>query len=136
MKHHLQVPFRLLKDVPDLACGDPGTGNLILQADNLVGLKALPRERVPNSPLLGVCRGVGIYLLHNGILGDKISPKEYQKEMACAGTANVGTGRIRRARDQIENHPQIAMPSKEPDFITQCPRCPESAGLTRGMNVC
>lgn len=41
VKHHLQVPFRLLKDVPDLACGDPGTGNLILQADNLVGLKAL-----------------------------------------------------------------------------------------------
>jgi hypothetical protein len=31
----------------------------------------LPRERVPNSPLLGVCRGVGIYLLYNGILGDK-----------------------------------------------------------------
>lgn len=41
MKHHLQVPFQLLKDVPDLACGDPGTGNLIMQADNLVGLKAL-----------------------------------------------------------------------------------------------
>jgi adenine-specific DNA-methyltransferase len=31
----------------------------------------LPRERVSNTPLLGVCRGVGIYLLYNGILGDK-----------------------------------------------------------------
>jgi site-specific DNA-methyltransferase (adenine-specific)/adenine-specific DNA-methyltransferase len=31
----------------------------------------LPRERVPNSPLLGICRGVGIFLLYNGILGDK-----------------------------------------------------------------
>jgi len=31
----------------------------------------LPRERVPNTPLLGVCRGVAIYLLYNGILGDK-----------------------------------------------------------------
>jgi len=41
VKHHLQVPFRLLNDVPALACGDPGTGNIILQADNLVGLKAL-----------------------------------------------------------------------------------------------
>lgn len=39
--HHLQVPFHLLKDVSDLSCGDPGTGNLILQADNLIGLKAL-----------------------------------------------------------------------------------------------
>lgn len=26
----------------------------------------LPRERVPNTPFLGACRGVGIYLLYNG----------------------------------------------------------------------
>jgi len=31
----------------------------------------LPRERVPNSPFLGECNGVGLYLLFNGILGDK-----------------------------------------------------------------
>lgn len=31
----------------------------------------LPRERVTKSPFLGACRGVGIYLLYNGILGDK-----------------------------------------------------------------
>jgi len=31
----------------------------------------LPRERVSKSALLGECRGVGIYLLYNGILGDK-----------------------------------------------------------------
>lgn len=41
VKHHQQVPFHLLKDVPDLACGDPGSGNLIVQGDNLVALKAL-----------------------------------------------------------------------------------------------
>jgi adenine-specific DNA-methyltransferase len=40
-KHHLDVPFHLLKDIPSFACGDPGTGNIILQADNLVGLKAI-----------------------------------------------------------------------------------------------
>lgn len=39
--HHQQVRFRLLKDVPDLACGDPGSGNLIVQGDNLAALKAL-----------------------------------------------------------------------------------------------
>jgi len=39
--HHLEVPFRLLKDVPELACGDPGSGNLIVEGDNLVALKAL-----------------------------------------------------------------------------------------------
>ncbi len=31
----------------------------------------LPRERVTKSPFLGACRGVGIYLLYNGILKDK-----------------------------------------------------------------
>lgn len=41
IKHHQEVPFHLLKDVPDLSCGDPGTGNLIVQGDNLVALKAL-----------------------------------------------------------------------------------------------
>jgi len=41
INHHLEVPFHLLKDVPELGCGDPGSGNLIVQADNLLGLKAL-----------------------------------------------------------------------------------------------
>jgi len=41
VNHHHQVPFHLLKDVPELSCGDPGTGNLIVQGDNLVALKAL-----------------------------------------------------------------------------------------------
>jgi adenine-specific DNA-methyltransferase len=41
VNHHHQVPFRLLKDVSDLACGQPGDGNLIVQGDNLVRLKAL-----------------------------------------------------------------------------------------------
>ena len=41
VNHHRQVPFHLLKDVPDLACGEPGDANLIVQGDNLVALKAL-----------------------------------------------------------------------------------------------
>jgi adenine-specific DNA-methyltransferase len=41
VNHHHQVPFHLLKDVPELACGQPGDGNLIVQGDNLVALKAL-----------------------------------------------------------------------------------------------
>ena len=41
VNHHHQVPFHLLKDVPDLARGEPGDGNLIVQGDNLVALKAL-----------------------------------------------------------------------------------------------
>ena len=35
VNHHQQVPFHLLKDVPELACGEPGDGNLIVQGDNL-----------------------------------------------------------------------------------------------------
>ncbi|MGE4112430.1 MAG: site-specific DNA-methyltransferase, partial [Burkholderiales bacterium] len=41
VNHHLEVPFRLLKDVPELGSGDPGSGNLIVQGDNLEALKAL-----------------------------------------------------------------------------------------------
>jgi adenine-specific DNA-methyltransferase len=41
INHHLEVPFHLLKDVPELGCGDPGSGNLIVEGDNLVALKAL-----------------------------------------------------------------------------------------------
>jgi len=41
VNHHHHVPFHLLKDVPDLSCGEPGSGNLIVQGDNLVALKAL-----------------------------------------------------------------------------------------------
>ena len=41
VNHHHQVPFHLLKDVPELAAGDPGGGNRIVQGDNLVALKAL-----------------------------------------------------------------------------------------------
>ncbi len=41
VNHHHEVPFHLLKDVPELSCGDPGTGNLIMQGDNLIALKAL-----------------------------------------------------------------------------------------------
>ena len=41
VKHHKEVPFRLLEPVPDLSCGDSGRGNLIVQGDNLHALKAL-----------------------------------------------------------------------------------------------
>jgi site-specific DNA-methyltransferase (adenine-specific)/adenine-specific DNA-methyltransferase len=41
VKHHKEVPFRLLEPVPDLSCGDVQSGNLIVQGDNLHALKAL-----------------------------------------------------------------------------------------------
>ena len=31
INHHLDVPFHLLKDVPELGCGDPGSGNLLVE---------------------------------------------------------------------------------------------------------
>lgn len=46
VNHHLEVPFRLLEDVPELAAGDKDAGNLIVEGDNLEALKALlPRYR-------------------------------------------------------------------------------------------
>jgi adenine-specific DNA-methyltransferase len=41
VKHHKDVPYRLLEPVPELSCGDPGSGNLIVQGDNLHALKTL-----------------------------------------------------------------------------------------------
>jgi len=41
VNHHREVPYRLLRDVPELGCGDPGTGNLLVEGDNLQALKAL-----------------------------------------------------------------------------------------------
>jgi hypothetical protein len=39
--HHHKVPYHLLKDVQELSVGDPGTGNLLVEGDNLLALKAL-----------------------------------------------------------------------------------------------
>jgi site-specific DNA-methyltransferase (adenine-specific)/adenine-specific DNA-methyltransferase len=41
VNHHQQVSFHLLKETADLSCGEPGNGNLIVQGDNLIALKAL-----------------------------------------------------------------------------------------------
>lgn len=41
LNHHNEVPFRLLKRNNALSVGDPGSGNLLVQGDNLEALKAL-----------------------------------------------------------------------------------------------
>jgi len=41
VNHHRQVPFRLLQERPELSVGDPAAGNLLVQGDNLLALKAL-----------------------------------------------------------------------------------------------
>ena len=40
VKHHKDVPFRLLEPVAELSCGSTDSGNLIVQGDNLHALKA------------------------------------------------------------------------------------------------
>ena len=41
VNHHREVPFHLLKNNDELSVGDPGSGNLLAQGDNLIALKAL-----------------------------------------------------------------------------------------------
>lgn len=41
VKHHQDVPTHLLEPVAELSCGDSDSGNLIVQGDNLIALKAL-----------------------------------------------------------------------------------------------
>lgn len=41
VSHHKEVPFRLLRCERELSAGEPGSGNLLVQGDNLEALKAL-----------------------------------------------------------------------------------------------
>lgn len=41
VNHHREVPFHLLRENPELSVGDLGSGNLLVQGDNLLALKAL-----------------------------------------------------------------------------------------------
>jgi adenine-specific DNA-methyltransferase len=41
LDHHRQVPYRLLKCDASLSAGDPDSGNLLIQGDNLLALKAV-----------------------------------------------------------------------------------------------
>lgn len=41
LNHHNEVPYRLLRCNRELSVGDPGSGNLLVQGDNLEALKAL-----------------------------------------------------------------------------------------------
>ena len=79
----------------------------------------LPRGRVTKSPFLGECRGVGVYLLYNGILDDKSAqggnvltravlaklPKfDGQKVIYCAGCL-LGKDRLQAERILIRQTP-------------------------------
>ncbi len=41
LNHHRKIPFHLLEEDPALSAGDPNAGNLLIQDDNLLALKAL-----------------------------------------------------------------------------------------------
>jgi len=41
LNHHREVPYRLLRCDESLSVGDPDSGNLLVQGDNLLALKAL-----------------------------------------------------------------------------------------------
>ena len=41
INHHNEVPFHLLREEKGLSVGEPGSGNLIIEGDNLLALKAL-----------------------------------------------------------------------------------------------
>ena len=80
----------------------------------------LPRERVSSkSPFLGACRGVGVYLLYNGILTDKkanggnvltravlaqLPPFDGTKVVYCAGSL-LGPDRLAAERIVVRQTP-------------------------------
>jgi site-specific DNA-methyltransferase (adenine-specific)/adenine-specific DNA-methyltransferase len=79
----------------------------------------LPRGRVSKSPFLGACRGVGIYLLYNGVLRDKsasggnvltrsvlaeLPPFDGPKVIYCAGCL-LGKSRLQAERIIVRQTP-------------------------------
>jgi adenine-specific DNA-methyltransferase len=79
----------------------------------------LPRERVTKSAFIGECRGVGIYLLYNGILRDKtanggnvltravlaqLPPFSGPKVIYCAGCL-LGRDRLQAERITVRQTP-------------------------------
>ena len=44
LNHHREVPYRLLRCNSELSAGDPNSGNLLVQGDNLLALKALKAQ--------------------------------------------------------------------------------------------
>jgi site-specific DNA-methyltransferase (adenine-specific)/adenine-specific DNA-methyltransferase len=79
----------------------------------------LPRERVTKSPFIGECRGLGIYLLYNGILADKspaggniltravlaqLPPFDGPKVIYCAGCL-LGRDRLQHERILVRQTP-------------------------------
>jgi site-specific DNA-methyltransferase (adenine-specific)/adenine-specific DNA-methyltransferase len=79
----------------------------------------LPPQKVADSPFLGSCRGVGIYLLYNGILQDKsanggnvltrsvlaqLPPFDGQKVVYCAGCL-LGRDRLQAERITVRQTP-------------------------------
>jgi adenine-specific DNA-methyltransferase len=79
----------------------------------------LPQESVLNTPLLGAFHGVGVYLLYNGMLGDKsasggnvltrsvlaqLPPFAGQKVIYCAGCL-LGKGRLQTEQITIRQIP-------------------------------
>jgi site-specific DNA-methyltransferase (adenine-specific)/adenine-specific DNA-methyltransferase len=79
----------------------------------------LPRERVTNSPFIGASRGLGIYLLYNGVLNDRsanggnvltravlgvLPPFDGQKVIYCAGCL-LGRDRLHAERIIVRQTP-------------------------------
>lgn len=78
-----RVPYRLLEEAPDLSAGDPATGNMLIQGDNLEALKAL---------LPTVCSARGA-----GMIGGSSAAVSVSNAVAAAGrTARRSTGRAPR----------------------------------------
>jgi site-specific DNA-methyltransferase (adenine-specific)/adenine-specific DNA-methyltransferase len=79
----------------------------------------LPRECMTKSPFLGACRGVGVYLLYNGVLNDtstngdnvltravlaRIPPFDGPKVIYCAGSL-LGRDRLQAERIIVRQTP-------------------------------
>ena len=90
---HRQVPFHLLKEVPKLSVGDPGSGNLLVEGDNLLLYNGILKGKTPD----------GGNVLTTALLSHL--PKHDGPKVIYGTACRIGPERLRRENVTIKQLP-------------------------------
>ncbi len=78
VNHHRKVPYHLLRSDPALSVGDPDSGNLLVQGDNLLALnpdisQSFDGRAVTSRPEMGY-EPIRLFVQLQAVLGEKFWP--------------------------------------------------------------
>lgn len=83
INHHREVPYHLLKCDAGSSVGEAGSGNLLVQGDNLVALNALRPTRRGQISAYRRCRSSPPYQLQSWILAIELDRCELVPEVGA-----------------------------------------------------